>query len=192
VTLRAPLALRLRITKVPANRGDEPLQECVMRELVLPSIAAACVLTSGCGGASAADPGATATQSAALVTQRLAVGVLPSLHRIPKDNSPHDVIVSLLTLAPGDIVAFHYHPGPVFVVIATGTLTEDDGCGNFETHLAGTAFQEIPGHVHEVTNKGTDTVQLYVTNFPPHGQPGSIPATPDCKPNQGGDESEDD
>jgi len=162
-----------------------------MRKLVLPAIAAACVLTSGCGGASAADPAATATQSSAL-TQRLALGVLPSLHRIPKDKSAHDVIVSNLILAPGNLVAFHEHPGPVFVVVATGTLTEDDGCGNIVAHLAGTAFQEVPGHVHQVINNGTDTVQLYAISIPPHGQPGSIPATPDCKPTHGGDDSEGD
>jgi hypothetical protein len=162
-----------------------------MRKLVLPSIAAACVLTSGCGGASAGDSAATAAQSSAL-TQRLGLGVLPSLHRIPKDKSPHDVIDSSLILAPGDLVAFHYHPGPVFVVVASGTLTEDDGCGNVETHAAGTAFQEVPGHVHMVVNQGTDTVQLYVTSIPPHGQPGSTPATPDCKPKHGKDHSDDD
>ena len=78
------------------------------------------------------------------------------------------------------------------VVVATGTLTEDDGCGNIETHPAGTAFQEVPGHVHQVINNGTDTVQVYATSIPPHGQPGAIPATPDCKPKHGGDDSEDD
>jgi quercetin dioxygenase-like cupin family protein len=162
-----------------------------MRKLILPSMAAACALLSGCGGASSADPSVTASQSSAL-TQRLGLGVLPSLHRIPKDKSPHDVIDSSIVLAPGDLVAFHYHPGPVFVVVATGTLTEDDGCGNIETHSPGTAFQEVPGHIHMVINKGTDTVQLYSTSIPPHGQPGAIPATPDCKPTHGGDDSEDD
>jgi quercetin dioxygenase-like cupin family protein len=163
-----------------------------MRKLVLPSIAAACVLSSGCGGASAADPAATATQSSALVSQRLGIGVLPSFHRIPKDKSPHDMIVSTVTLAPGDFIGFHYHPGPSFAIIATGTLTEDDGCGNIVIHSTGTAFQEIPGHVHMVINKGNDAVLLYVSNFPPHGQPGRIDATPDCKPKHGGDDSEDD
>src|SRR5215472_3173587 len=121
-----------------------------MKNLAIPlMIAAACALASGCGGAPAADPAATGTQSSAL-TQRLGLGVLPSLHRIPKDKSPHDVIDSSITLAHGELIAFHQHPGPVFVVIATGTLTEDDGCGNIESHPAGTAFQEVPGHVHMV------------------------------------------
>jgi quercetin dioxygenase-like cupin family protein len=128
-------------------------------------------------------------RAAALTAELVAKGVLPSLHKIPKNKSAQDVVVQHITFAAGDASAYHYHPGPVFVVVAAGTLTEDDGCGGTETHTTGSAFQEVPGHIHRVTNGGTDAVEAWLTYIVPDGQPLSTRATPVCKPH---DDSDDD
>jgi len=144
----------------------------------------------GCGGAP--ESGATNTgvgsRESALTSEIPATGVLPSLHKIPKDKSPRDIYVQHLTFAPGDASAFHYHPGPVFAVITKGTLTEDDGCGGFVSHVAGTAFQEEPGHVHRAINAGTEPAEVWATYILPSGQPMRILTTPVCKPHHDEDD----
>jgi quercetin dioxygenase-like cupin family protein len=143
-------------------------------------------LTPGSGNdpAQLAAPGTLGDRTAAAaVASVIARGTLPSLERIRKDKSPQDVTLQQLTFAPGDASAYHYHLGPVFVVVQAGTLTEDDGCGNVETHPAGTAFQEVPGHIHRVANNGTVSVQLSAAYIIPHGQPLSVRVDPPvCKP----------
>jgi quercetin dioxygenase-like cupin family protein len=163
-----------------------------MKRILLTAVFSASVIGAwGCGGAS--DPGATSAgvgnRESALTAEILATGVLPSLHKIPKAKSPQDIVVQHVTFDPGEGSTFHYHPGHVLVVIAAGTLTEDDGCGDLVTHGAGSAFQEAPGHIHRTVNTGTEPVQIWVTYIIPDGQPLRIAATPVCKPH---DDSDDD
>jgi quercetin dioxygenase-like cupin family protein len=189
VTLPATAAIPATDT---SHRGS------VMRNVFLSAALAvgSLAVVSGCGGPSeltpgsgneppqlAAAPDVGGHSAAAAVASVIATGTLPSLERIRKNKSPQDVTLQQLTFAPGDASAYHYHPGPVFVVVQAGTLTEDDGCGNVETHPAGSAFQEVPGHIHHVTNSGTVPVQLYATYILPHGSPLSVRVTqPVCKP----------
>lgn len=87
------------------------------------------------------------------------------------------------TMAPGDVIGYHYHNGYAYTVVQAGTLTEEDACGNTVTHPAGTAFVEVPKHVHRVLNEGTDTVVLYWAIIHPADQPGSVPvSSPTCHP----------
>lgn len=88
------------------------------------------------------------------------------------------------TLAPGDVIGFHYHTGYAYTIVKSGTLTEDDGCGHVITHTAGTAFVEVPGHVHEVRNEDpTITVDLYWAIIHPANKPGGYPVSaPTCEP----------
>ena len=59
------------------------------------------------------------------------------------------------TLYPGEGVPWHYHPGPVYVVVIGGTITEDEGCGKpLNTYTVGTAFSEAPRAIHQVFNHG--------------------------------------
>jgi quercetin dioxygenase-like cupin family protein len=129
------------------------------------------------------------TPASALTVVNNAIGTLPSLHRIRRDKGVQVVTQQHLTLISGDATPYHYHPGPLFAVVAAGVLTEDDGCGVTETHTAGSAFQEIVGHVHRVVNNGTDAVELYITYIIPTGLARSIPATPNC--NHDDDEKDD-
>lgn len=53
-------------------------------------------------------------------------------------------------------VPWHYHTGPGWGTIISGTLTEDEGYGTeLNIYPAGSAFSEIPGRVHRVFNYGT-------------------------------------
>src|SRR5215470_5629917 len=48
----------------------------------------------------------------------------------PQFNGPANVEMVGLTLKPGDVIPWHYHQGPTYVIVSRGTLTEDDGCGH--------------------------------------------------------------
>ncbi|HYL60267.1 MAG TPA: cupin domain-containing protein [Candidatus Acidoferrales bacterium] len=72
------------------------------------------------------------------------------------------------TLDAGNPTGWHYHQGNVWVVVISGTLTEDHGCGQpLDVHNAGTAFAEVPGVVHNVTNTGNDTAVIAVSGVGP-------------------------
>jgi quercetin dioxygenase-like cupin family protein len=78
---------------------------------------------------------------------------------------PNGNIVSMfqITFAPGESFPWHFHPGPLWGVIVSGSLTEDEGCGTaLNVYPAGSAFSETPGRVHQVFNYGTEPV---VINF---------------------------
>ena len=56
---------------------------------------------------------------------------------------------------PGSGDPWHYHPGDLWVIVLSGELTEERGCGTAPVvHRAGDAFHEPPGVVHQVTNTG--------------------------------------
>jgi quercetin dioxygenase-like cupin family protein len=84
---------------------------------------------------------------------------------------PNGKIVSMyqVTFAPGESFPWHFHPGPLWGVIVSGTLTEDEGCGTaLNVYPAGTAFSETAGRVHRVFNYGTEPVVINVVGiFPP-------------------------
>src|SRR5690242_10227448 len=74
-------------------------------------------------------------------------------------------IVSMfqVTFEPGEAFPWHFHPGPLWGVIVSGTLTEDEACGTpLNVYPAGSAFSETPGRVHHVFNYGAEPV---VINF---------------------------
>ena len=72
------------------------------------------------------------------------------------------------TLCPGEETGWHYHQGNIWVVVISGTLTEDHGCNQpLEVHNAGTAFAELPGVVHNVTNSGNAIATVAVQGVGP-------------------------
>ena len=83
-----------------------------------------------------------------------------------------------LTVSSGNDTGFHYHPGPTHVIVAKGTLTEDNGCGKIERHQPGSAFQEETGAVHDVRNEGGEAVKLYVFQIVPLNTPDFISVPP--------------
>jgi quercetin dioxygenase-like cupin family protein len=92
----------------------------------------------------------------------------------PERTLPAQAEMIGFTLKPGEVVPFHYHEAPSFVIVTKGTLTEDDGCGNIVEHRAGSAFTEEPGHVHEVRNEGPGAVFVYFSDIYPTGSTDAI------------------
>jgi quercetin dioxygenase-like cupin family protein len=94
------------------------------------------------------------------VTNILAVGTIPNSGLL---KGPATVTVRDFIIAPGETLPWHYHPGYVFNVVKRGTLTLEDGCGQFQTLKAGDSFDETEFHVHRAKNLGTEEVEEYQT-----------------------------
>jgi quercetin dioxygenase-like cupin family protein len=84
---------------------------------------------------------------------------------------PNGKIVSMyqVTFAPGESFPWHFHPGPLWAVVVSGTITEDEGCGTaLNVYSADSAFSERSGRVHRVFNYGTEPVVInFAGVFPP-------------------------
>jgi quercetin dioxygenase-like cupin family protein len=94
-----------------------------------------------------------------------------------KDNT--DLLVTNLVVAPGGHSGWHSHPGPVLVVVKTGTMTlydGDDPTCTGKPHSAGTVFIEEGGMVHIARNEGTIEATMVASSFLPAGGPGRIDA----------------
>jgi quercetin dioxygenase-like cupin family protein len=88
---------------------------------------------------------------------------------------PATVTVRTLTIKPGEVLAWHYHPGYAFNVIKSGTLTVEDGCGGEETLTPGQAFEETDGRVHRAKNLSTtEDVLVFNTFIVPQGRPTTV------------------
>jgi quercetin dioxygenase-like cupin family protein len=107
----------------------------------------------------------------AATTNILAVGTIPHSDLF---DGPATVTVRTLTLAPGETLAWHYHPGYAFNVVKSGTLTVEDGCGGDEALIQGTAFEETEGRVHRAKNLTTEPVVVYNTFIVPQGKPTTV------------------
>lgn len=108
-------------------------------------------------------------------------------------GGPAVVTVRQLTIAPGEVLSWHYHPCRVVTVVKQGTLTVQDGCGGMEVFTVGQAFEEELFRVHHGMNLGTEdvvTIQTFIASpgFPttvqiPGNQPlcGAPSAVEECK-----------
>lgn len=108
----------------------------------------------------------------AAVTNILAVGTIPHSQLF---DGPATVTVRTLTIKPGEVLAWHYHPGYAFNVVKSGTLTVEDGCGGEETLTPApgleSAFEEMDGRVHRAKNlSATEDVVVYNTFIVPQGK----------------------
>jgi quercetin dioxygenase-like cupin family protein len=88
-----------------------------------------------------------------------------------------DVLQTDLIFQPGGTTGWHYHPGPVVVVIKSGALTEIDHDGCMTVHPAGSAFFEDPNVVHNVINQTGVVTEVYATFLSPAGSQPLIPAS---------------
>src|ERR1700737_4530112 len=83
-----------------------------------------------------------------------------------------DIAVANIAITPGGFSGWHYHPGPVLVVVKSGTITvygaDDRNCSP-KVHPAGTSFYERGGIVGNARNEGTVDVVGVATFFAPPG-----------------------
>jgi quercetin dioxygenase-like cupin family protein len=108
------------------------------------------------------------TAYALVVIEILAIGTIS--HSDLYDSSA-TLTVRKLTLQPGDVLPWHYHPGYVFNVVKSGILTVEDGCGGEHTLTAGQAFEELDGRVHRGKNLSSEDTVVYNTFIMPDGKP---------------------
>ena len=83
--------------------------------------------------------------------------------KAPLVSGPATVTFRKLTTTPGDIGAWHYHPGYVHNVVTSGAIKIEDGCGGAPTYSTGQAFETSEGRVHRAINEGTvDAVEYNI------------------------------
>jgi quercetin dioxygenase-like cupin family protein len=98
-------------------------------------------------------------------------------------GGPATITVRRLTIAPGGVLGWHYHPGVgAYTVVKRGTLTLENGCGGEEVYTAGQAFLETAGHIHRGKNLGTEEVETIQTFVVPTGTPISVSSPQSCSP----------
>jgi len=94
--------------------------------------------------------------------------------------------VAHLTFAPGGTTGWHVHPGPVLVIVTTGSVTKYSAQDSVaQTYTAGQAFVENgPADENMVRNDGSVPAETIVTFITPPGVPirGDAPSPPACNP----------
>ena len=89
-----------------------------------------------------------------------------------KSHDNTDVAVANIGIAAGGSSGWHSHPGPVLVVVKSGTVTrygaDNPGCAA-EVYGPGTVFTEQGGQVHNATNQGAEAVVAVATFLAPPG-----------------------
>jgi len=113
----------------------------------------------------------TGIQAYSSVSEIIAVGTIPHSELF---DGPATVTVRKLTIEPGEILAWHHHPGRAYNVVLSGTLTAEDGCGGEEVLTAGQSFEEVSGRIHRAKNLGTVPVVVINTFIVPQGSPTTI------------------
>lgn len=74
-------------------------------------------------------------------------------------------------IAPGGHTGWHSHPGPVFVMIESGTMTLEQSDGSAAVYPPGTGFVEDPDRVHIARNEGDDLLVFDAFILIPAGAP---------------------
>jgi quercetin dioxygenase-like cupin family protein len=98
----------------------------------------------------------------------LAVGITPHSELI---GGPATLTARHLVTPPGEVGAWHYHPGQVFNVVKSGAIVIEDGCGEAPTYIAGQAFENIGGRVHRAVNPFAEACEEYNMFVNPQGTP---------------------
>lgn len=96
-------------------------------------------------------------------------------------GGPASARMRTLTIAPGEVLGWHNHPGVgAYTIVKEGTLTVEDGCGFETVYTAGQAFIEPAGRVHRgknLTGSQVVTAQMFIV---PRGTPFTIETGQAC------------
>lgn len=106
----------------------------------------------------------------AATTVIVAVGTIPYSDLF---DGPATVTLRTISFAPGEVGAWHYHPGPLFNVVTRGIVTVEDGCGQEQSFTVGQAFEE-GGRVHRPKNLGIEATFAHQTFVVPEGSPTTV------------------
>lgn len=133
---------------------------------------------------------AGATPGTGVVGEPIALGALPAPIRAKLKSSALEgfgdgtavtnIVVAKFTIEPGGVFGWHRHGGPVWAVVAAGTLTEyegDDFTCTGHAYGPGAAFLDPGDHVHNARNEGLDRVVVYATFMLPAGGELRVDAT---------------
>ncbi len=102
-----------------------------------------------------------------------------------KTKGVSDLQVNEVTIQPGGTLGWHYHPGPSFVIVKSGTATfymgDDPTCTPHTIATGGTLF-EPANMVHIVRNEGSVPLVNVVVQLIPTGAPRliSVPSPGNC------------
>jgi quercetin dioxygenase-like cupin family protein len=102
-----------------------------------------------------------------------------------KTKGVSDLQVNQVTIQPGGTLGWHYHPGPSFVIVKSGTATfymgNDPMCMRHVIPTGGTLF-EPANMVHIVRNEGEVPLVNVVVQLVPTGAPRliSVPSPGNC------------
>ena len=103
-----------------------------------------------------------------------------------ESNNAADITVARLTFAPCGTSGWYACPGPVLVVVTTGSVTRySAGDCTAQTYIAGQAFAvHGPADKNLVRNNGSVPAETIVTFLTPPGAPlrGDTPPPPGCYP----------
>ena len=117
-------------------------------------------------------------QAQASTNETLAVGTVPYSELF---GGPATMTMRRLTIAPGEVLGWHHHPGVgAYTIVKRGTLTVEDGCGGVQVYNAGDAFTEETNRVHRGKNLGTEPVETLQTFLVPQGMSISISTAKAC------------
>ena len=82
------------------------------------------------------------------------------------------VVDQVITIAPDGYVGWHSHPGPVLVVVKSGTFRTVQTDCSYTDYTAGEVYvDEGGGHVHNALNPGSVSTELSITYLAPPGVP---------------------
>ena len=128
---------------------------------------------------------ASATPSFGSVSVVLARGLVREDSKINtkaiklKTKEPFEIITQTVTFQPGGTSGWHSHPGPVFVVVKSGTVTVYDASCTPRRYSAGQGFLEGPEPA-VVRNEGTTVSENIATLLVPAGEPARTDAPSAC------------
>jgi quercetin dioxygenase-like cupin family protein len=106
-------------------------------------------------------------------------------------TAPSDVLQAHLIFPPGAETGWHYHPGPVVVVVNAGYLTEIHKNGCLTVHPPGSVFFEEKDVIHNALNENSIPTDVYATFLSPAGAPPLIPASNPGRTCHGDDQDHD-
>jgi quercetin dioxygenase-like cupin family protein len=116
----------------------------------------------------------------AAISEVIAVGTMAHSDLV---GGPATVTTRRLTIASGEVLGWHYHPGAgAYTIVTRGRLFVEDGCGGEEVFTTGQAFLEPPNRVHRGKNQDVEPTETLQTFIVPTGLPISVSTPQLCGP----------